>query len=162
MSQLEYFLCTSKTLQAGLQRGRPQRKAFHENFMRSCISTDIYMLYEKKNPNWTKINGNSNIALSVGFFPCLGIFYFKFEHWYVFHILFLLHNSDLHKISPHCTQPQGRISLTVPLMEAGIRKKGQESLKWLAFELYVRRLLRIPRKRKGKVLKSYKNVGPSK
>lgn len=37
-------------------------------------------------------------------------FYFKSEHWYDFHMLFLLHNSDLHKISPHYTLPQGRNS----------------------------------------------------
>lgn len=48
MSKSEYFLCTDRTLEAGLQRGRPQKKAFHENFMRSCSYTDIYVLYEKK------------------------------------------------------------------------------------------------------------------
>lgn len=48
MSQSEYFLCTDRTLEAGLQRGRPQKKAFYENFMRSCPCTDIYVLYEMK------------------------------------------------------------------------------------------------------------------
>ena len=51
MSQSEYFLCTDRTLEAGLQRGRPQKNAFHENFMRNCPYTDIHVLYEKKGKN---------------------------------------------------------------------------------------------------------------
>lgn len=51
MSKSEYFLCAGRTLEAGLQRGRPQKKAFHENFMRTCSYTDIYVLYEKKGKN---------------------------------------------------------------------------------------------------------------
>lgn len=86
-------------------------------------------------------------------------FYFKSEHWYAFHILFLLHNSYLHKISPHYTLPQGRSSLSVPLIKTEIGKKRQESLKSLAFELYMKYPLGIPRKRERKVLEFYKNVG---
>lgn len=86
-------------------------------------------------------------------------FYFKSEHWYAFHILFLLHNSYLHKISPHYTLPQGRSSLSVPLIKTEIGKKRQESLKSLAFELYMKYPLGIPRKRERNVLELYKNVG---
>lgn len=86
-------------------------------------------------------------------------FYFKSEHWYAFHILFLLHNSYLHKISPHYTLPQGRSSLSVPLIKTEIGKKRQESLKSLAFELYMKYPLGIPRKRERKVLELCKNVG---
>lgn len=86
-------------------------------------------------------------------------FYFKSEHWYDFHILFLLRNSDLHKISPHYTLPQGRNSLSVPLIKTGIGKKRQESLKSLAFELHMKYPLGIPRKRKRNILELYKNVG---
>lgn len=131
------------------------------------------MLYEEKRKilqylilcDWTEINWISNITLSLGFSPCLGISY---------------SNCNIGMFLIHCFCYIIQISIkfphTVHNLKGGVccvfpdccfdgswkRKKGQESLKWLAFELYVRCPLGILRKRKGKVWEPYKNMEPSK
>ena len=104
MSQSEYFLCTDRTLEADLQRGRPQKRAFHENFMRSCPYTDICVLYETKGKNpsvsdikklnksklnleyyivWFFSNSISNLNIGMIFIYCFFYIiqiYIKFPH----------------------------------------------------------------------------------
>ena len=55
MSQSEYFLCTDRTLEAGLQRGRPQKKDFMKTLWEVEIFEKIGISNSPPNGQSTKI-----------------------------------------------------------------------------------------------------------
>lgn len=67
MSQSEYFLCTDRTLEADLQRGRPQKKDFMKTLW-EVVHIQIYMCYMKrreKNPSVSDIKKLNKSKLNL-------------------------------------------------------------------------------------------------